>query len=108
MIAKIPLRVDTGLVICVKNTGVYRDKTYTVKLSIGKLYRPYKVFEDSIYVKAPELVEYWSQFPEFLEYCTKNNIKWFFKESHMKKISECTNKHYLIELGNTEALKDFK
>ena len=64
MIDKIPLRVDTGLVICVKNTDVYRDKTYTVRLSIGKLYRPYKVFEDSIYVKADDGVgrEYGKQY----------------------------------------------
>lgn len=62
----------------------------------------------NLFLKAPEVVEYLSQYPSFIEYCMTNNIMWFFTESLTKKISERTDKHYFIELGNTEALKDFK
>ncbi len=38
------------------------------------------------FLKAPELVEYWCQFPEFVHYCFANNITWFLDDSDVGKI----------------------
>lgn len=60
------------------------------------------------FLKAPEIVEYLTQSPKFVNYCIANNITWFFKGSYTDKISECTSKHALLGVSTVDALKDFK
>lgn len=40
----------------------------------------------NLFLKAPELVDYWCQFPEFVNYCFDNNITWFLDQTDVGKI----------------------
>lgn len=38
------------------------------------------------FLRAPELVDYWMQFPEFIKYCFDNDITWFLDQTDIGRI----------------------
>lgn len=80
------------------SAGYYRKPDITTGAGSASL---------NYFLKASEVIEYLLQFPEFIKFCAINNITWFLNSSHIEKIGKGINKHYFIQLGNNESLKEF-